>query len=59
MSRGAEVLAGSGGLIAAILAPQRFANAAVGALNIAYNVDLPSFDPDVGPSSVNPIIQAI
>ena len=28
-------------------------------LTIAYNVNLPSFDPTVGPSSVNPTIQAI
>ena len=34
--------------------------AAVGStLNIAYNVNLPSFDPQAGPSSVNPTIQAI
>src|SRR5579862_6149561 len=30
-----------------------------GTLNIAYNVNLPSFDPTVGPSAVNPTIQAI
>jgi peptide/nickel transport system substrate-binding protein len=29
------------------------------ALTIAYNVNLPSFDPTVGPSAVNPTIQAI
>jgi peptide/nickel transport system substrate-binding protein len=28
-------------------------------LTIAYNVNLPAFDPTVGPSSVNPTIQAI
>lgn len=28
-------------------------------LNIAYNVNLPSFDPTVGPSAVNPTIQGI
>ena len=28
-------------------------------LTIAYNVNLPSFDPTVGPSAVNPTIQAI
>ena len=55
-----QALAGSGGLISPLLLPQRFARAAVGStLNIAYNVNLPSFDPDVGPSSVNPTIQAI
>ena len=55
-----QALAGSGGLIGSLLVPQRFASAAVGStLKIAYNVNLPSFDPTVGPSSVNPTIQAI
>jgi peptide/nickel transport system substrate-binding protein len=55
-----QALAASGGLIGSLLVPQRFATAAVGStLNIAYNVNLPSFDPQVGPSSVNPTIQAI
>src|SRR5208282_3962736 len=55
-----QVFAASGGLLTTLLAPQRFASAAAGnTLNIAYNVNLPSFDPDVGPSSVNPTIQAI
>ena len=55
-----QAFATSGGLLATLLAPQRFASAAAGGtLNIAYNVNLPSFDPDVGPSSVNPTIQAI
>src|SRR5580658_5907793 len=55
-----QALATSGGILASVLAPQRFAAAAAGnTLNIAYNVNLPSFDPDVGPSSVNPTIPAI
>ena len=55
-----QAFAASGGLLSTLLLPQRFASAAVGStLNIAYNVNLPSFDPDVGPSSVNPTIQAI
>jgi peptide/nickel transport system substrate-binding protein len=55
-----QALAASGGLVGSLLLPQRFASAAVGStLNIAYNVNLPSFDPQVGPSSVNPTIQAI
>jgi peptide/nickel transport system substrate-binding protein len=55
-----QAVAASGGLIATLLAPQRFAIAAAGStLNIAYNLPLPSFDPDVGPSSVNPTIQAM
>ena len=54
-----QALAASGGLVGAMLAPKHFASAAGNTLNIAYNVNLPSFDPDVGPSSVNPTIQAI
>ena len=33
--------------------------AAPGTLTIAYNVNLPSFDPTVGLSAVNPTIQSI
>ena len=33
--------------------------AASGTLTIAYNVNLPSFDPTVGLSAVNPTIQSI
>ena len=55
-----QALAAGSGLIGAVLAPVRGAVAAVGdTLSIAYNVNLPSFDPTVGPSSVNPTIQAI
>jgi peptide/nickel transport system substrate-binding protein len=55
-----QALAASGGLFATLLTSGRFAGAAAGkTLNIAYNVNLPSFDPDTGPSSVNPTIQAI
>jgi peptide/nickel transport system substrate-binding protein len=54
-----QALAAGGGLISSLLVPSRFAGAAGNTLNIAYNVNLPSFDPDVGPSSVNPTIQAI
>jgi peptide/nickel transport system substrate-binding protein len=35
------------------------ARAAPGTLTIAYNVNLPSFDPTVGLSAVNPTIQSI
>src|SRR3979490_3006826 len=35
------------------------AQAAPGTLTIAYNVNLPSFDPTVGLSAVNPTIQSI
>ena len=55
-----QALAASGGLIGSLLVPQRFATAAVGStLTIAYNVNLPSFDPTTGPSAVNPTIQSI
>ena len=56
-----QALATSGGILATLLpAPQRFATAAAGnTLNIAYNVNLPSFNPDAGPLSVNPTIQAM
>src|SRR5271170_8008315 len=55
-----QALAASGGLLSTLLAPRRFASAAAGGtLNIAYNVNLPSFDPNIGPSSVNPTLQSI
>ena len=54
-----QALAASGGLVGAMLAPKRFASAAGNTLNIAYNVNLPSFDPNTGPSSVNPTLQSI
>lgn len=51
---------GAGSLIASLIGPQGSASAAVGdTLTIAYNVNLPSFDPTVGTSAVNPTIQAI
>ena len=55
-----QALAAGSGLIASLLGPVRGSRAAVGeTLTIAFNVNLPSFDPTVGPSSVNPTIQAI
>jgi peptide/nickel transport system substrate-binding protein len=55
-----QALAASGGFLTSLLAPRRFASAAAGGtLNIAYNVNLPSFDPNTGPSSVNPTLQSI
>ncbi len=50
---------GASGLIAGLIGPQGTARAASDTLTIAYNVNLPSFDPTVGPSAVNPTIQAI
>ena len=47
----------AGGLIASLIGPRGGAQAAAGdTLTIAYNVNLPSFDPTVGPSAVNPTI---
>ena len=57
-----ETLAlGAGALIANLIGPRGAAQAAAKGetLTIAYNVNLPSFDPTVGPSAVNPTIQAI
>jgi len=55
-----QTLAAGSGFFASMILPMRGASAAVGdTLTIAYNVNLPSFDPTVGPSSVNPTIQAI
>ncbi len=51
---------GAGGLIASILAGRAPGWAAESrTLTIAFNVNLPSFDPTTGPSAVNPTIQAI
>ena len=48
------------GLIASLIGSRGGAEAAAGStLTIAYNVDLRSFDPTVGPSAVNPTVQAI
>ena len=48
------------GLLAGAAAlPAQPAAAQDGTLTIAYNVALPSWDPTVGPSAVNPTIQAI
>ncbi len=50
----------AGGFIANLIGPRGGARAAASdTLTIAYNVNLPSFDPTVGPSAVNPTIQAI
>jgi peptide/nickel transport system substrate-binding protein len=55
-----QTLAMGGGFLGTLLLPRRFATAAVGAnLNIAFNQNLPSLDPDIGPSSVNPTIQCL
>ncbi|UFZ01678.1 ABC transporter substrate-binding protein [Bradyrhizobium ontarionense] len=52
-------LAGAAALPLAAGLPLQSARAAAGTLTIAYNVNLPSFDPTVGVSAVNPTIQSI
>ncbi|WP_257166220.1 ABC transporter substrate-binding protein [Bradyrhizobium sp. SRS-191] len=52
-------LAGAAALPLAAGLPLSSARAAAGTLTIAYNVNLPSFDPTVGVSAVNPTIQSI
>ena len=57
-----ETLAlGAGAFIASLIGPRGAVLAATkgDTLTIAYNVNLPAFDPTTGPSSVNPTIQAI
>ena len=57
---GRRLALGAGGFIASLLAGRDPVQAAEsGTLTIAFNVNLPSFDPTVGPSAVNPTIQAI
>lgn len=41
------------------IVPIRAARAEAGTVTIAYNVGLPAWDPTVGPSAVNPTIQAL
>lgn len=51
---------GAAALLSGILSGRTPVQAAdPGTLTIAFNVNLPSFDPTVGPSAVNPTIQAI
>ena len=56
--REALALGGAGFLSELLLGGGAFAQAS-DKLTIAFNVNLPSFDPTVGPSAVNPTIQAI
>ena len=50
---------GAGAFLTDILAAGAVRAAGKDTLTIAYNVNLPSFDATVGPSAVNPTIQAI
>ncbi|WP_349371665.1 ABC transporter substrate-binding protein [Salinarimonas sp.] len=50
---------GAGAFVAAMLAGRVPVQAQTDTLTIAFNVNLPSFDPTVGTSAVNPTIQAI
>ncbi|HEY1722432.1 MAG TPA: ABC transporter substrate-binding protein [Magnetospirillaceae bacterium] len=59
LSRRQLMAAGAGGVLASMLLPGARAFAAGDTLTIAFNVNLPSWDPTTGPSAVNPTIQAI
>ena len=59
LTRRGLVAGGMSLAVAGGVAPTRRAGAADGSVTIAYNVGLPSWDPTVGPSAVNPTIQAI
>ena len=59
LSRRALLGYGAGALGLGLIARPGSALAQDGELVIAYNVNLPSFDPTVGPSAVNPTIQGI
>lgn len=53
-----EFVAGTAGLAAALVLPAG-SQAKGGSVTIAYHVNLPSWDPTVGPSAVNPTIQSL
>ncbi len=53
------ILKGSTAILAMGMLAGRAAAQAINELVIAYNVNLPSWDPTVGPSAVNPTIQGI
>ncbi|WP_019997428.1 ABC transporter substrate-binding protein [Aureimonas ureilytica] len=60
LNRRQTLALGAGALLSAVLSGRALAQTATpGTLTIAYNVNLPSFDPTVGASAVNPTIQAI
>lgn len=60
LNRRQTLALGAGALLSAVLSGRATAQTATpGTLTIAYNVNLPSFDPTVGASAVNPTIQAI
>ncbi len=50
---------GGAGILSELLFAGRAVAQNADKLAIAFNVNLPSFDPTVGPSAVNPTIQAI
>lgn len=60
LSRREALALGTAAFLADILMGRGGARAAdAGTLTIAFNVNLPAFDPTTGPSAVNPTIQAI
>ncbi|MBN9249638.1 MAG: twin-arginine translocation signal domain-containing protein, partial [Mesorhizobium sp.] len=52
-------LAGAGVAAASLSLPSKLFAQDKGELTIAYNVNLPSWDPTTGPSAVNPTIQGL
>ena len=59
VSRRQTMALGAGAFIASLVSGRGYSAAPGGNLTIAFNVNLPSFDPTSGPSAVNPTIQAI
>jgi len=59
LSRRSVLRTGAASLAVGLTGLPRLAAAQDDGLTIAYNVNLPSFDPTVGPSAVNPTIQGI
>jgi peptide/nickel transport system substrate-binding protein len=60
LNRRQTLALGGATFLSELLLGGAFASAqTIDTLTIAYNVNLPSLDPTVGPSAVNPTIQAI
>src|ERR1700749_3505593 len=59
LNRRPGLAVGAAGFLSSLLVGGGASAEAADTLTIAFNVNLPAFDPTVGPSSVNPTIQAI
>src|SRR5271166_1985822 len=59
LNRRRTLALGGASFLSGILMGGRASAQAADTLTIAFNVNLPAFDPTSGPSSVNPTIQAI